>query len=87
MTKSYISRFGVHWRIGRKRSCGTIICGSIDNVDGCKGREHHWGENTTIHKSVGDDINTIKGNGDQGAWVRCCNKKNTWNHGHSYTSK
>jgi hypothetical protein len=87
MTRSYINRSNVHWRIIGRPSCGTIICGGINNIYGCKGKERHWGGSTTIHRSVGDDINTTKGDGDQGAWVKCCNKEKTRNHGHSYILK
>ncbi len=79
ITKSDIGRYGVHWKIQGKQSCGATLCGSTNNVKGCKGGECHWGESTTIHKSVGgnrtihigvgDGISTTKGDGDREAWV------------------
>jgi hypothetical protein len=76
-TKSYINRYNVHCRIRGGQSCGAGLCGSIDNIDGCKGGENCWGGSITIHKGVGgytvihkgasDGKRTTKGNGDREA--------------------
>jgi hypothetical protein len=68
---SYISGYGVHWRIRGRQSCGVAIYG-----DGCWGGECCWGGNIVIHKSAGVDKRTTKGDGNWDAWVRCCSKKN-----------
>jgi hypothetical protein len=78
-----------------KQSCGTTLCGRKDNTQGCKGREHHWGWNTTIyrsvsgsiiiHKGASDGINIVEGDGNWDSWVRSCSRKKTCNLGQSCT--
>ncbi len=93
---SNINRFGVHWRIGGRWSCGATLCGSTDSTKGHKGGKCHWGQNTTIHRSVGGSTvihrgvgngrSTMKGDGDWEAWVKNYSEKKTHDAQHSYNS-
>jgi hypothetical protein len=83
-SNSYISKFGVHWRIRGRQSYGATLCGSTNSVEGHKGGELCWSGNTTIHRSVGDDKSTLKGNGDGEVWVESYNKEKTCNPKQSY---
>lgn len=62
--KSYINGSDVHSRIKGRRSCGVVICGGTNDVDGCKGRKHSQGRSATIHRSVGINRSVSKGDGD-----------------------
>jgi hypothetical protein len=85
MTKNYINRSCVHWRIRRRQSCGTTLYGIRDSMEGHKGGERHWSGSTTIYKSasgstiihrgVGNSISTMKSDGDQKVWVESCSKE------------
>jgi hypothetical protein len=39
MTRRYVSRYGVHWIIEGRWSCGVAFCGNTNNV-GHKGGKH-----------------------------------------------
>jgi hypothetical protein len=59
-TRSYISKFDVHWRTKGKQSCGVALCGSTQNIDGCKGKKCHWSGSTSIHRNVGGNTTNHK---------------------------
>jgi hypothetical protein len=95
VTKSYINRSNVHWRIGGRRSCGATFCGGIDGAKRRKGGECCCDETTIIHKSAGGSItrhkgvndggSTTKGDGDGTVRIGSCSEEKTHNTGQNYT--
>jgi hypothetical protein len=82
MTRSYINKSNVHWRIGGRWSCG-----SIGSAKGHKGGKHCWGKNKAIHRNASGNIIIHRGAGDdkvqwrameiKEVWVKNCNEEKT----------
>ncbi len=95
MTKSYINRFGVHWRIRGRWNWGVAFCGGTNNAKGHKGGGHCCEGKIIIHKSeiesiishIGVDNGkiTTKGDGDWITWSGSNSKEKMYNLGHIYT--
>jgi hypothetical protein len=91
MIRSYIGRFGVHWRIGGRQSWEATSCGGIDNAKGCKGKECCCEGITIIHRSAIESIashrgvdngrSTTKGDGNGETWSISKSKEKMYNLG------
>jgi hypothetical protein len=93
MTRSYINRFSMHWRIKGKQSWRTSFCGGTNSAR-VNGGEHCYTRRTFIHRSIIDNItshigvdngrNTTKVDGDGVVWSGSGSKSKTHNHRHNY---